>query len=149
MTPSQQPIETPVGGFAQLPDPGSAFALDVVVERLRLLKIWAGARRMSDHGPVNAARTAAECPAVDGALKLTSSDGLGLTRRSASCRLTRGRDDRQPTRACPPAVTPGLGASTRPYDPEPAGAAPTPLLLRPEQRAPIGDGVQGPAAADG
>jgi hypothetical protein len=32
----------PVNTFAVLPDPGQAATLDEIVERLRLLKVWAG-----------------------------------------------------------------------------------------------------------
>jgi hypothetical protein len=46
-----------------------------------------------------------------------------------------------PTRACPPAGTPGPGAAPDPTTPN-QQEPPTPPLLRPEQRAPIGDGVK-------
>jgi hypothetical protein len=36
------PKQEPVGTFAALPDPGQASTLDGLVERLRLLKVWAG-----------------------------------------------------------------------------------------------------------
>ena len=42
MAPVRRPAGTPVDTFAVLPDPGQAGSLDDLVERLRLLKVWAG-----------------------------------------------------------------------------------------------------------
>jgi tetratricopeptide (TPR) repeat protein len=38
----QRPVNAPVEAFVVLPDPGSAGVVDDLVERLRLLKVWAG-----------------------------------------------------------------------------------------------------------
>src|SRR5215468_9118216 len=54
----------PVDPFRELPDPGRAGSLDDLVERLRLLKVWAGDPSYEQSaGRVNAAWTAAERPA--------------------------------------------------------------------------------------
>jgi len=42
MSSAQRPASAPVEAFAVLPDPGLAGTLDDLVERLRLLKVWAG-----------------------------------------------------------------------------------------------------------
>jgi len=42
MPPMREPVDPPVETFAVLPDPGQASTLDGLVERLRLLKVWAG-----------------------------------------------------------------------------------------------------------
>ena len=39
---SRQPVNARVDTFAVLPDPGQAATLDGLVERLRMLKVWAG-----------------------------------------------------------------------------------------------------------
>src|SRR3981081_2466757 len=60
MPPTQEPIDT----YAMLPDPGQAGTLDGLVERLRLLKVWAGDpsyERIT--GRVNTAWAAAGRPA--------------------------------------------------------------------------------------
>ena len=57
------PSQPPVGEFQLLPDPGQAGTLDDLVERLRLLKVWAGDPSyewITDR--VNAAWTAAGRP---------------------------------------------------------------------------------------
>jgi hypothetical protein len=58
------PLGQPVDEFAMLPDPGPASTLDGLVERLRLLKVWAGDPSYEwITGRVNAAWTAAGRPA--------------------------------------------------------------------------------------
>src|SRR2546423_12206984 len=55
-----------VDAFAELPDPGRARDLDDLVERLRLLKVWAGDPSYEQiTGRVNAAWTAAGRPAAE------------------------------------------------------------------------------------
>src|SRR5882724_6385985 len=55
-----------VDAFEELPDPGRASSLDDLVERLRLLKVWAGDPSYEwITGRVNAAWTAAGRPAAE------------------------------------------------------------------------------------
>ncbi len=42
MPQSREPAAVPADTFARLPDPAGADSLDSLVERLRLLKAWAG-----------------------------------------------------------------------------------------------------------
>jgi len=75
------PLE-PVDTFAALPDPGQAGTLDDLVERLRLLKVWAGDPSYeSIKDRVNAAWVAAGRPAGELARKTTVVDCFRLGRR--------------------------------------------------------------------
>ncbi|RZU49193.1 NB-ARC domain-containing protein [Krasilnikovia cinnamomea] len=72
MPPSQKPAPAPTGGFAGLPDPAPADSLDDLVERLRLLKVWAGDPSYETiKNRVNAAWTAAGRPAGELARRST------------------------------------------------------------------------------
>jgi tetratricopeptide (TPR) repeat protein len=76
--PSQQPADT----FVVLPDPGRAGTLDELVERLRLLKVWAGDPSYeSIKDRVNAAWAAAGRPAGDLVGRTTVLDCFRLGRR--------------------------------------------------------------------
>lgn len=80
----QQPVEA----FAALPDPGQAGTLDGLVERLRLLKVWAGDpsyERITDR--VNAAWTAAGRPADELVGKTTVVDCFRRGRRRLNTEL--------------------------------------------------------------
>jgi tetratricopeptide (TPR) repeat protein len=64
--------EMPVGAFAALPDPAQATGIDDLVERLRLLKVWAGDpsyETIKDR--VNAAWTGAGRPASERTIRST------------------------------------------------------------------------------
>jgi tetratricopeptide (TPR) repeat protein len=81
---AQQPVDT----FAVLPDPGQANTLDDLVERLRLLKVWAGDPAyewIKDR--VNAAWAAAGRPAGDLAGKTTIVDCFRPGRRRLNADL--------------------------------------------------------------
>jgi tetratricopeptide (TPR) repeat protein len=70
------------GPFTALPDPGTAGTLDDLVERLRLLKVWAGDPSYEEiTGRVNAAWTAAGRPAGELAGKTTVVDCFRPGRR--------------------------------------------------------------------
>ena len=76
------PAGRPAGAFAAPPDPGQAGTLDDLVERLRLLKVWAGDpsyETIKDR--VNAAWTAAGRPAGELAGKTTVVDCFQPGRR--------------------------------------------------------------------
>ncbi|MEV7626960.1 tetratricopeptide repeat protein [Actinoplanes sp. NPDC089786] len=76
------PMQGLVDTFAALPDPGQAGTLDALVERLRLLKLWAGDpsyERIKDR--VNTAWSAAGRPAGDLARKTTVADCFRPGRR--------------------------------------------------------------------
>jgi tetratricopeptide (TPR) repeat protein len=64
MPPSGDPVTPPVGTFVTLPDPGQAGSLNDLVERLRLLKVWAnGPSYETIKDRVNAAWAAVGRPA--------------------------------------------------------------------------------------
>jgi tetratricopeptide (TPR) repeat protein len=78
----REPVNTPVGTFTALPDPGRAGTLDDLVEQLRLLKVWAGDpsyETIKDR--INTAWTAAGRPAGDLARKNTVADCFRPGRR--------------------------------------------------------------------
>jgi hypothetical protein len=77
-----------VEGFAGPPDPGRAGSLDDLVERLRLLKAWAGDpsyERITDR--INAAWSAAGRPAAELARKNTVADCFKTGRRRVNADL--------------------------------------------------------------
>jgi tetratricopeptide (TPR) repeat protein len=70
--PSREPVNPAVERFAVPPDPGQAGTLDGLVERLRLLKVWAGDpsyERITDR--INTAWAAAGRPSAELARKTT------------------------------------------------------------------------------
>jgi tetratricopeptide (TPR) repeat protein len=78
MSSPQEPVVT----FAPLPDPGQATTLDALVERLRLLKVWAGAPSYeSIKDRVNAVWARAGRPAGELAGKTTVVDCFRVGRR--------------------------------------------------------------------
>jgi tetratricopeptide (TPR) repeat protein len=78
----RQPVDPPVDTFADLPDPGQAGTLDDLVERLRLLKVWAGGPSYEwITGRVNAAWAATGRPAGDLVGKTTVVDCFRPGRR--------------------------------------------------------------------
>jgi tetratricopeptide (TPR) repeat protein len=84
----QQPVRTPVDRFAALPDPGPGGTLDDLVERLRLLKAWAGDPSYEwITGRVNALWTAAGRPAGELAGKTTVVDCFRPGRRRLNADL--------------------------------------------------------------
>ena len=75
MPPMREPVDTPAETFAVLPDPGQASTLDGLIERLRLLKVWAGDPSYECiTGRVNAAWTEAGRPVAELARKTTVVD---------------------------------------------------------------------------
>ena len=84
----QSPTGRAAGAFVMPPDPGSAVALDDLVERLRLLKVWAGD---PSYGAittrVNQAWTAAGRPAADLTGKTTVVDCFRTGRRRVNADL--------------------------------------------------------------
>jgi hypothetical protein len=77
-----RPVDTVVDTFAVLPDPGLAGTLDGLVDRLRMLKVWAGDPSYEwIKEQVNAAWTAAGRPAGDLAGKTTVVDCFRPGRR--------------------------------------------------------------------
>lgn len=78
MPPRPQPVDT----FTRLPDPGEAKTLDDLIERLRLLKVWAGDPSYETiTGRVNTAWAAAGRPARELAGKTTVVDCFRRGRR--------------------------------------------------------------------
>jgi hypothetical protein len=76
------PTREPVDRYATLPDPGQASTLDGLVERLRLLKVWAGNPSYECiTGRVNTAWAAVGRPAGDLAGKTTVVSCFQLGRR--------------------------------------------------------------------
>jgi tetratricopeptide (TPR) repeat protein len=83
-----RPVDTVVDTFAVLPDPGLASTLDELVERLRMLKVWAGDPSYEwIKDQVNAAWTAAGRPAGDLAGKTTVVDCFRPGRRRLNADL--------------------------------------------------------------
>jgi tetratricopeptide (TPR) repeat protein len=79
---STEPSSTPAGTFASPPDPAAAGTLDEFVERLKLLKVWAGSPSYETiTGRVNAAWTAAGVRAGELTRKNTVADCFRLGRR--------------------------------------------------------------------
>src|SRR5262245_48465548 len=79
---SGQSVNTAVDVFGALPDPGRAGSLDDLVERLRLLKVWAGDPSYEQiTGRVNAAWVTAGRPAGELVGKTTVRDCLQPGRR--------------------------------------------------------------------
>ncbi|GIF62237.1 hypothetical protein Ais01nite_02720 [Asanoa ishikariensis] len=79
---SAERSNTPAGTFVAPPDPAEAGTLDEIVERLQLLKVWAGSPSYETMtGRVNAAWTAAGVRASELAGKSTVADCFRLGRR--------------------------------------------------------------------
>jgi tetratricopeptide (TPR) repeat protein len=88
MPPQREPTGPPVDTFAEPPDPGQAGTLDDIVERLRLLKVWAGAPSYETiKERINAAWSEAGRPTGELARKTTVVDCFRYGRRRLNADL--------------------------------------------------------------